>query len=317
LSLDERIRRLEEFIAETGRSGVLIALSGGVDSSTLAALCRRVLGDRAVAATCVSPQYPDEEVEGAKRVAEEIGIRHVLVEVNVLEDEGFVRNSEDRCYYCKRAMIRGLKRLACEMGLKAVFEGTNISDLEGHRPGFRAILEEDGVYSPLVELGFTKMEVREVAKRLGLSVYDKPRSACLASRISFGQRITPERLRRVEVAIKALGTMLTNALFGARRSRFYPSWGVLSAVAVVSHPVPITAEPPHTREYVANTTRKAISVKELLRTGSLRIDENVWVGYFRTKEDDVGRVEGAEEVGDVSTLMSKVLDAVIGYLKSK
>jgi len=214
LSLGEKIRRLEEFIAERGRWGVLIALSGGVDSSTLAALCRRVLGDRAVAATCVSPQYPAEEVEEAKRVAEEIGIRHVLIEVNVLEDEEFVKNSEDRCYYCKRAMIRGLKRLACEMGLKAVFEGTNISDLEGHRPGFRAILEEDGVYSPWVELGFTKMEVREVAKQMGLSVYDKPESACLASRIPFGQKITPERLRRIEAAEGVI-----KRLSGARQVR--------------------------------------------------------------------------------------------------
>jgi len=126
-----------------------------------------------------------------------------------------------------------------------------------------------------------------------------------------------ERLKRVEAAIKALGVMLTDALFGAKRSRFYPNWEVLSAVAVVSHPIPVTAEPPHTKDYVVNTARKVGSAKELLRAGSLKIDERVWLGYFRTRGDDVGKVEGAEEVSDVSMLMNKVLKVVMEYLGSK
>ncbi|RLG77673.1 MAG: type I-A CRISPR-associated protein Cas7/Csa2 [Thermoprotei archaeon] len=124
-----------------------------------------------------------------------------------------------------------------------------------------------------------------------------------------------ERVKRIEVAVKALSVMLASALFGAKRTRFYPSWKVLSAVAAVSDPIPVTAEPPHTRQYVANTAEKVESVKKLLKTGSLKIDEKVWVGYFRSKEDDVGEVKGAEEVRDVTTLTSRALEVILEYIK--
>ncbi|MEM2864841.1 MAG: ATP-dependent sacrificial sulfur transferase LarE [Candidatus Bathyarchaeia archaeon] len=196
-NLDEKYEGLRRFIEEKGRWGVVIAFSGGVDSSTLAAVCRDVLGERAVAVTAKSPTYPPEEVEEARNVAGEIGIRHCFVETDELSNEDFARNPEDRCYHCKKELLKRLKDFAEGLGFKAVFEGTNLSDLSGHRPGYRAVREMEGVFSPWVENEFTKEEIRILARRLGLSVHDKPALACLASRIPFGERITRERLDRV------------------------------------------------------------------------------------------------------------------------
>lgn len=201
MGLGQKYERLKNFIMEKGRDGVVIAFSGGVDSSTLAAVCHEILRGKAVAVTAVSPLYPGEEIEGARRVAAEIGIKHLLLEANdLLDSEDFIRNAEDRCYYCKKELLKRLRRLAEELGFKAVFEGTNYSDLEGHRPGFRAVKEMENVYSPWAENSFTKEEIRAIARKIGLSVSDKPSSACLASRIPFGERITLEKLNRIEKA---------------------------------------------------------------------------------------------------------------------
>lgn len=196
-NLEAKYEKLRRFIEEKGRDGVVIAFSGGVDSSTLAAVCREVLGERAVAATAKSPIYPPEEMEFAKSVAREIGIRHIVVETNELSNESFIRNPENRCYFCKRELLERLQGLAEELGFKAVFEGANFSDLSGHRPGFNAVKEMENVYSPWAENGFTKEEIRTLARKLGLSVHDRPSLACLASRIPFGESITEERLIRV------------------------------------------------------------------------------------------------------------------------
>lgn len=197
MSLDEKYEKLRRFILDKGKDGVVIAFSGGVDSSTLAAICQDLLGEKAVAVTAASPTYPAEEIEEAKRVAREIGIRHVLVESDELSNEDFVRNPENRCYYCKRELLNCLQGVADMLGFKAIFEGTNFSDLSGHRPGFQAVRERSNVYSPWAENEITKEEIRMLAKRLGLSTHDKPALACLASRIPFGERITKERLSRV------------------------------------------------------------------------------------------------------------------------
>lgn len=195
--LGEKYERLRRFIEEKGRDGVVIALSGGVDSSTLAAICYDVLKEKAVAVTASSPLYPPEEIEGAERAAREIGIRHHIIEVDQLSSEDFVKNTEDRCYYCKRMLLECLQDLAKNLQFKVIFEGTNLSDLSGHRPGFRAVKERENVFSPWVENEFTKEEIRKLARKLGLSFYDKPESACLASRIPFYERITEERLSRI------------------------------------------------------------------------------------------------------------------------
>ncbi len=184
------------------------AFSGGLDSATLAAVCHKVLGNKAVAVTAQSATYTPEELKEARKVAKEIGIKLVVVKTDELQDENFVNNPENRCYYCKKALLSELRKAAEKLGFEAVFEGTNASDLTGHRPGFEAVKEADRVYSPWVELGFSKEEIRRVAQRFRISVFDKPSNACLASRIAFNEKITVEkleRIRRAEQAIKKIG----------------------------------------------------------------------------------------------------------------
>jgi uncharacterized protein len=203
-ALNAKLDELKRFIAEKGKGGVVVAFSGGVDSATLAAVSRDVLGERVVAVVAKSPTYPSEELRDAERVADEIGIRLHVVETNELENEDFSRNPENRCYYCKKALLERLVEFAHECGFDAVFEGTNYSDLQGHRPGFKAVQEVKGVFSPWMACGFTKDEIRRVAGQLGLSVSDKPALACLASRIPFNERITAEKLSRIEKAEQAV-----------------------------------------------------------------------------------------------------------------
>lgn len=199
-SLIEKYEKLKKFIYEKGKEGVVIAFSGGVDSSTLAAVCYEILGEKAIAVTAISPTYALEELEEAKKIAKRIGIRHMLIKTNELMNENFVKNPENRCYYCKKELLNHLQTIAKKLGFKAIFEGTNFSDLNEHRPGFKAIEEMENVYSPWVENRFTKEEIRTIAKMKNLPISDKPAQACLASRIPYGERITIERLIRIEKA---------------------------------------------------------------------------------------------------------------------
>jgi uncharacterized protein len=212
--LSGKLERLRRFIKETGKDGVVVAFSGGVDSSTLAAVSREVLGEKAVAVIAKSPTYTSEELGDAKREAKEIGIKLFIIETNELSDEDFCRNPENRCYYCKEELLKNLNDFAHELGFKSVFEGTNFSDLNDHRPGFQAVKEAKNVYSPWMLNKFTKDEIRQVAKQMGLSVHDKPALACLASRIPFNERITAEKLNRIDKAEQAV-----RALTGVKQLR--------------------------------------------------------------------------------------------------
>lgn len=176
----------------------IIALSGGVDSALLAKVCHTVLGDKAAAATIVSPMLAQCDLEDAKAVAKAIGITHILVQADRIEPE-VSRNAKDRCYHCKREELGAIVRLARERGFQVVMDGCNADDRHDYRPGARAA-REIGVISPLKMAGFSKADVRAVAQALGLRVWDKPSNACLASRVPYGEGITAAKLRRIERA---------------------------------------------------------------------------------------------------------------------
>ncbi|SFF79383.1 uncharacterized protein SAMN04488063_0311 [Halopelagius inordinatus] len=188
------------------RDGVVVAFSGGVDSSVVAALARDALGDRAVACTARSETLPESELDEARRVAEEIGIRHEVVEFSELDNPDFVANDGDRCYHCRTMRLGRMYETARELDIDTVCDGTNASDPgEGHRPGLRAV-EELEVFSPLLAHDVTKDDVRAIADDYDLSVADKPSMACLSSRIPTGLEVTEERLTRVEKAERVLRT---------------------------------------------------------------------------------------------------------------
>jgi len=200
----ETVAAVREDLAS--RDGVLIAFSGGVDSSVVAALAHDALGDDAVACTAKSETLPAEELDDAVRVAEEIGIRHELVEFSELDSPEFVANDEQRCYHCRSMRLGAMFDRARELDIDVVCDGTNASDVgEGHRPGLRAVEELDA-YSPLLEHGVEKEQVRAIAREYDLSVADKPSMACLSSRIPTGLDVTEERLSRVEKAERLLRT---------------------------------------------------------------------------------------------------------------
>jgi len=180
-----------------GLCPVLVAFSGGVDSSLLLAAAVEACGDRVLAAVASSPTYPRRELEEARGTASAIGARLLVVETRELDDPVFRSNPVDRCYHCKRELFAGLIRLARDEGYGALVEGSNVDDLGDFRPGERAV-RELAVASPLRRAGLVKAEVRELARRIGLSNWDKPAAACLASRFAYGTEITREGLARVE-----------------------------------------------------------------------------------------------------------------------
>jgi uncharacterized protein len=194
----EKARAVREDLAN--RDGVLIAFSGGVDSSVVAALAHDALGEDAIACTAKSETLPEAELADAKRVADEIGVRHEVVSFSELDDPDFVVNDDDRCYHCRTMRLGKMFETAEKLGIPIVCDGTNASDADGgHRPGLQAVEELDA-YSPLMAHGITKAEVREIADDYGLSVADKPSMACLSSRIPTGLEVTEEKLSRVEQA---------------------------------------------------------------------------------------------------------------------
>ena len=205
--LNRKLGALKCFIEEKGKDGVVIAFSGGVDSSTLAAVSHEVLGERAVAVVAHSPTYTSEELVEAKKIAKDIGIKLYMVETNELENPDFRKNPENRCYYCKKELLQTLIEYAYKLGFKTVFEGTNFSDLNDHRPGFKAVQDAKDVYSPWMINKFSKDEIRQVAKQMGLSVHDKPALACLASRLPFNLEITAEKLGRIDRAEQTVKTI--------------------------------------------------------------------------------------------------------------
>ncbi len=195
----DKVERLRSFIARF--ESIAIAFSGGVDSSTLLAFTADVVGkDRVVAVTASSPTTPSRDLKDARKFAENIGVRHVFLNLNELEDKNFRKNPPNRCYFCKKMLLSRINEFVEKEGIQAVFEGTNADEIRGHRPGFRAIAEFENVYSPWAMFGFTKDEIRDIARKMGYEFADKPSMACLSSRIPFGMEIDKEKLIKIDAA---------------------------------------------------------------------------------------------------------------------
>lgn len=194
-NVEAKYQRLKAHLQGLGR--VIVAFSGGVDSTLLLRVSRDVLGENVLAVSVVSETMPDRDREAAARFALEIGVPYMTVPTDELFHESFRTNPVDRCYYCKRLRFGHIVRIGAKKGVAHILDGENIDDLDDYRPGRRAA-RELGIISPLREAGFSKKEVRILARRLGLGVWNRPASACLASRIPHGMAITAERLRRID-----------------------------------------------------------------------------------------------------------------------
>lgn len=187
--------------------GALVAFSGGVDSSLLLAAAREALGDAVLTVTATSPTFPAHDLESARLIVAQLGVRWITLETEELDDPHFRANPSNRCYFCKKKLFSLLLEKARAEGLPWVIEATNADDLTDYRPGLTAI-RELGIRSPFVELGIGKQQIRRLAKELGLANWDRPSSACLASRIPYGEEITRERLARIakaETVFRELG----------------------------------------------------------------------------------------------------------------
>lgn len=194
MMLTDQLTQLQAIFADMDRA--LIAYSGGIDSTLVAKIAHDVLGDRALAITADSPSLMPEDLEDARVQAAEIGIRHEVVNTDELSNPNYASNPVNRCYFCKSELHDTLKPLALERGYPYVVDGVNADDLRDYRPGIQAA-KERGVRSPLAEVGLIKLEVRQLAKDLGLPWWDKPAQPCLSSRFPYGEAITAEKLQRV------------------------------------------------------------------------------------------------------------------------
>ncbi|HKS38987.1 MAG TPA: ATP-dependent sacrificial sulfur transferase LarE [Blastocatellia bacterium] len=204
-SLEEKEQRLRALLKSYG--SVMIAFSGGVDSAYLAYVAHSEMGERMIAVTGDSASYPTFQRELADQLTNRFGIRHEMLFTEEFEDQNYTSNPPNRCYYCKTELYTRLNELARERGFQVICDGTNADDVGDYRPGRQAARERD-VQSPLLECGLTKADIRELSRRAGLPTWNEPASACLSSRVPYGQVVTIEKLSMVdkaEIALKQLG----------------------------------------------------------------------------------------------------------------
>ena len=234
----ELSRKRDRLIAILGElPGVAVAFSGGIDSTVVARAAQLALGDRAVAVTADSPSVARTELADARALAELIGIRHVVVQTQEFDDPDYLRNDGSRCYHCKSELYSTVERLLPELGVPVMASGANLDDRGDYRPGLVAAAEH-AVRHPLQEAGFTKADVRALARHWGLPTWDKPASPCLSSRLAPGLAVTPERTARVEAAEVVLRQM------GLRECRVRYHEGDLARVEVPASEIGRLADEP-------------------------------------------------------------------------
>ena len=196
-SLDEKLAKLEDIMRPMERA--LIGYSGGVDSAMLAVAAQRVLGEGAICVTADSESYASGELERAQYITSQFGIRHEVVKTRELDNPDYAKNAPDRCYYCKQELFSHMEHIATELRIDYILYGQNADDMGDFRPGAKAA-KEKGVRAPLAEAGLDKEDVRALARRWGISVWDRPAMACLSSRFPYGTTVTADGLKKVDRA---------------------------------------------------------------------------------------------------------------------